>query len=165
MDNEEIVDSLEEKSSEKDAETHEERRTKFLIFRLDELKLAIEAQLIREIVLDSQIFNVPFLPAYILGVLNRHGEPFTVIDLNVLFKQSFLEACTFLMLSDKSNPACFLINEVLEIIKVPESAISNVSEKSADNVFFKGLLKTEKDEEVLILNIDEVFKRVEKDVS
>jgi chemotaxis signal transduction protein len=143
-DNQQIIDALEnQKESGEDQGEASEEYKKYLIFKIGDKKFAIEAFLIREIVLDLKIFFLPFVPPYVRGVVNRHGDPYTVIDVNILFYQKKLEAGTFLMLSDADNPASLLISDVVEIIKVPVSEIDYINDTSEDKIFFRGVLKNQ----------------------
>lgn len=164
-DNAEILKSVKhEQGDALEEESSDVTYKKFLIFMIGKKKFAVEAFLVREIVLDLKIFFIPFVPPYIRGVVNRHGDPYTVIDLNVLFYQEKLEANTFLMLSDIKSPASFLISDVVEIIKVPVSQIDLINDVSDDQNFFRGAVKNG-DDDILILEIDEIFSRLKKDVS
>lgn len=166
MDNADILELLKHRES---AGTGEEGRrskniVKFLIFLLEERRLAVPADLIREIVLDLPLFYVPFVPAYVRGFINRHGEPYTVIDLRVIFDQKLIESSTYLVLSDGANPAAFLISDVVEIMRVDEEDVHHITAHDEGMQYVTGSITDPEGREILILDISEVFKRLSKDV-
>ncbi|MBN2873999.1 MAG: chemotaxis protein CheW, partial [Spirochaetales bacterium] len=59
---------------------------KFIVAGLIGARYAIPAADVREIVIEAPIHYVPFVPPYVRGFVNRHGEPYTAVDLNVLFR-------------------------------------------------------------------------------
>lgn len=165
MNNDEILKALEDAAETSDIGQSEPISIiKFLIILIGERKLAINAELIREIVLDLPIFFMPFVPSYVRGLANRHGEPHTVLDLNILFDRKLLNSATFLILSDQTNPAAFLISDVLEIMRVPENEIHEITVKEDGFRFFQGAITGEDSKEILILDTSEVFKRLELDI-
>ena len=91
--------------------------SKLIVFRINQKVYALYANMIREIVLDVPLFYVPFVPSYIRGFINRHGEPYTVFDLNMLFEQQKLDSSTFFILNIEDDQVAFMINDVLEIQK------------------------------------------------
>ncbi len=166
MNNEDIFDSLQQ-NVDGDSRGQEERPRKiikFLVFLMGERRFAVYADMIREIVLDLPLFYVPFVPSYVRGFINRHGEPYTVLDLNVLFNQQLLESATFLILSDTTNPASFLISDVAEIMKVDEENIHMITSRDERQQFIMGSITDLEGKEILILDIPEIFKRLGKDV-
>ncbi|MCG8570305.1 MAG: hypothetical protein MJB14_09210, partial [Spirochaetes bacterium] len=75
MTNEELIKQLVEKKLNAQIKTErvETETQKYLVVAIGEKKYAFFAQNIREIVLDSDIFFVPFVPEYVQGLINRHG--------------------------------------------------------------------------------------------
>lgn len=167
MDNSEILESLDKEKNESalPEESEERRFVKFLVFLIGKRRLAIEAEKIREIVLDLPVFFIPFVPAYVRGVINRHGEPYTVLDIHVLFEQELLDSSTLLIMSDTSNPAAFLISDVLEIVLIDESKIYPVSDKDDTEEFVQAIIPLQDNSEILVVDSDAVFQRLERDVS
>ncbi len=52
-----------------------------IIFRINENVMAVDSALVREILKDNSIYRLPFVPDYVEGMINYHGEPFTVVRL------------------------------------------------------------------------------------
>jgi purine-binding chemotaxis protein CheW len=166
MDNQDIISALHEGRNKTvdEEETQFQETVKYLVFLAGERRLAVLAEHIREIVIDLPLFYVPFVPTYVRGFINRHGEPFTVLDLNVLFDQKLLESETFLVTSDTSNPTAFLITDVLEILKVHADEVHNITSRDDDQQFVSGSISDPKGSEILILDLPEIFKRLERDI-
>ena len=97
MDTKELLNGISEagKSEKMNNSEVNESISKLIVFRINKKAYALYASMIREIVLDVPLFYVPFVPSYIRGFINRHGEPYTVFDLNMLFEQNKLDSSTF----------------------------------------------------------------------
>lgn len=80
--NEEIVEKIETPISQ--IETSEDNdaieKVTWLIFSICEKRYAIKSCEVHEIIRDVPVYKLPFLPSYIEGVMNRRGDPFTVIN-------------------------------------------------------------------------------------
>ncbi len=78
--NEEIVNLI---ASENDRQTEvveEKKLTTWLIILIGKKKYAVRSNDVLEIIRDVSVYKLPFMPSYIEGVLNRRGDPFTVIN-------------------------------------------------------------------------------------
>ena len=164
MDNRELVDEIGTALQKKDTEVEEVKQFfKFLVFRVGDKSYALYADEVREIVIDTPIFYIPFVPAYISGLINRHGEPYTVVDISMLFEQKKLDANTFLILKKENDQITFQISDVDEIIKVREDHVNLLSSKEEEEGFFLGSI-TVKERDIFILNTQSVYQRVESDL-
>ena len=149
------------------AETEEAvtiRLVKYMIISINEKKYAIHVDDVREIIGGIPTFYVPFTPAYIRGFINRHGEPYTVIDLTVLFDREKLDSSTYLILKSGDDQLALLISDVLEIVKLPESEVHKLTSRVSEDDFFTGSIAPQEREEVFILNLDSVLKKLEVDL-
>ncbi len=166
MNNDELLDQIEEASSsgENKQQLVEDKTVKVMVFLVDEKKYAFYAEDIREIILDYPLFFVPFVPPYVRGFLNRHGEPYTVLDLNVLFDQVRLESSTFLVLNRDSDQLAVIITEILEIVKIPEKDIHLVSSDTGEEGYFLGSITSE-GKETFIVDVEKVLDRLARDVA
>jgi chemotaxis signal transduction protein len=165
MKNEEILKTIEsnDSGSKDGSDQVAEKIIKLLVFHVKERKFAIYADQIREIVMDTPLFFVPFVPAYIRGFINRHGEPYTVFDLNALIEKEKLEGETYLIMNVENDHFAFLITGIVEILKIPERGIHLITSKDEHDGFFAGSF-TGKDGEVFILNLTSVLERLENDL-
>lgn len=136
---------------------------KFLVFSIKDQKYAFYAEQVKEIAFDSEVFFVPFVPPYIRGYINRHGEPYTVFDLRVLFGNEQLESSKFLIMNMENDQVCFMITDILEILKIPSEDIREITSDSLINKYFAGSFTT-KDSEVFVINIQNILERLENDL-
>lgn len=166
MDRKELVNQIETAGRESRERNDEvsEVLTKLIVFRINEKSYALPASLIREIVLDVPLFYVPFVPPYVRGFINRHGEPYTVIDLNMLFEQKKLDSSTFFILNIEGDQAAFMISDVSEIQKTPESRIHKLTLRDDHEDFFISSVTSADGSEIFILNSEAVLKRLERDL-
>lgn len=166
MENEELIKRIEENQIEPAEEVQgvEEKMIKFIIFLIDQKRYALYAEDVREIILDYPMFYIPFVPPYVRGFINRHGEPHTVIDLNVLFEQVKLESSTFMVLARNNDQLALVITEICEIVKVPESDVHLIMGDRGEDDFFLGSVSIH-DQEIFIANLDSVLERLDRDVT
>jgi len=139
------------------------RYRKFIIAGILDKRYAIPATVIREIVIDVSLHYVPFVPPYIRGFVNRHGEPFTVVDLGVLFEQKVTEERSFLVLNLPDDQLAFLVSDIHEIVKVPESDVFPITEKLEDERFFEGSVRLGTSD-VFIVSVDGIRTRMAGDL-
>ncbi|MFP4363486.1 MAG: chemotaxis protein CheW [Spirochaetia bacterium] len=163
MDNKAVIQKLKQEAKGKTHAQQEEVIQKFLVFRLGPKKFALPAEEVREISLGDSIFFVPFVPPYIRGFINRHGEPYTVIDIQVLFENEQLKASTFLILNTEEDQACFLISDVQEILKLSSEYVHTITSVDESNRFFLKTIQYN-DEEIFVLNTTSILERLENDV-
>ncbi|MCP4346631.1 MAG: chemotaxis protein CheW [Desulfobacterales bacterium] len=165
MDNNELLAYIAEEKSGHPEEKPDgsEKSVKFLIVQIKEKKYAFHVEQIKEIVINAPLFFVPFVPHYIRGFINRHGEPFTVFDLNALFEKEKLDSATFLISSLKNDQIAFLASGIVEIVKVLESEIHLITSADLHNDYFLGAI-TSKDSEIFILNLPNIISRLEHDL-
>lgn len=79
--NENVVSEIESEGLVEKEETEKVReKITWLIFSILDRKYAIKSSAVDEIIHDVKIYRLPFLPSYVEGVMNRRGEPFTVLN-------------------------------------------------------------------------------------
>ena len=132
----------------------------YLVFSINSKKYGVSSNLVRELLRDVDVFPLPFVPAYIDGVLNRYGDPYVVIDPATFFNDKKQNNSLFLVFND-DNKICIRISDVFEFQTISLDEINRFTEEQ-DNQFFEGTFKYEK-EDVLILKKDSIIERVEKD--
>ena len=159
-----LVNRIEEHQdkSNKEKEVQDIRYIKFLVFRIKEKKYAFYASEVREIVLDIPRFYVPFTPPYVRGFINRHGEPYTVIDPNVLFEKEANESSSYLILNMQDDHLACMISDIHEIMKVPENEIHLITAEEEEDGFFLGAITSE-GEDIFIINLQSIVQRLEYD--
>lgn len=140
-----------------------ETMVKFLIVQIKNTKYALHAEQIKEIVMDAPLYFVPFVPPYIRGFINRHGEPYTVFDLHALFEDEALDSNTFLISNIQNDQIAFLASNVIEILKVPERQVHLLTASEDRDTFFLGAISAH-GEDVFILNLINIIHRLEHDL-
>ena len=137
---------------------------KFVIAGLVGATYAIPAALVREIVIDATVHYVPFVPPYIKGLVNRHGEPYAAIDLNVLLRKEAAEGeQTLLVLNGNEDRLALLVSGVHEIVKVDEADVYPITEKENQVGFLSGSVRLDGDD-VLIVSIEGIKRRMDEDL-
>jgi len=164
MDNEAILRSLAVREPGAAAEaTAEQELLKYVLFTIGERAYALPADRVREISFDNELHYVPFLPPYVRGYANRHGQPFTVIDLAQMFDGLGLDSSTLLILAVEGDQLALLISDVDEIVKLPRSAIHTLASEEESARFFSHSV-TAKEGDVFVLNVLTLLERLERDV-
>lgn len=138
---------------------------KYMVIDINGKKYALLAEEVREIIGNIPVFYVPFTPPYIRGFINRHGEPYTVIDLTLLLERENQNSSTFLILSRENDQIALLISEVIEIVKLPKTELHKITSKAPDDDFFLGSISPQNKDEIFVLNLDSVLKKLEGDIS
>jgi len=164
MDNNEILKHIETNKNKPVKKSSEsEKLLKFMIVQVNNKKYAFFAHQIKEIVTNVSLYFVPFVPPYIRGFINRHGEPHTVFDLNALFEKETLESSTFLISNFENDQIAFLVSAVTEILKIPESKIHMIKSSNENDELFIGSV-TSDDDEIFIINLPNIKVRLENDL-
>ncbi len=106
----------------------------WLIFTAGKDTFALEPGEVREIVRNTEIYPLPFVPAYIKGVLNRHGDPYTVVDISSFLGNEELSENLFLILND-DNDIALRISEIREFHTAGENDLKKLSDASRSDYF------------------------------
>jgi len=137
---------------------------KLLIVRIGGKKYAFHTDHIREIVRDTRVYFVPFVPPYVKGILNRHGDPYTVFDLNWLFENAALDASIFLISNFADDQIAIAISDVVEILKVAENKIRRIATTpERKDEFFSAVVNME-DADIFVIDLALVLERLENDL-
>ena len=165
MENQEILKNLNEQKEKRDSGNVvvEEAKKKILVFKIENNKYALDAEKVREIVIDTPLFYIPFVPAYIRGFINRHGEPYTVFDLRVIFEQEKTNSNTFLILNTENDQVTFIISDVIEITDIPVSNIHEITANDSEENFYYAST-TLNNEEIFIVSIEIIMNLLQSDL-
>jgi purine-binding chemotaxis protein CheW len=143
--NEDIVEQIgaESEDKEKDEDIVEEKKmTTWLIFSMVKKKYAIRSADVLEIIRDVSVYKLPFMPSYIEGVLNRRGDPFTVINPRALIGDTDTDAPAeplFLILKRDDDQLALHISDILFFTEMEEGDL-NLIPGSNEEGFFLGTL-------------------------
>ncbi|MDM8523239.1 chemotaxis protein CheW [Desulfococcaceae bacterium HSG8] len=165
MDNNELLTRIAAKKTDDPDEKSGDlgKLMKFLIVQVKDKNYAFFVEQIKEIVTDVPLYFVPFVPPYVRGFINRHGEPHTVFDLNALFEGEELESATFLISNFENDQIAFLTSGVTEILKIPENEVHVITSAEENEGFFLGSVSS-KGAEIFILNLPNIVERLEHDI-
>lgn len=137
---------------------------KFIVAGLIGARYAIPAADVREIVIEAPIHYVPFVPPYVRGFVNRHGEPYTAVDLNVLFrKEPTGDDQALLVLNADDDNLALLVSSVHEIVKVDDANVYPITEKEGEVGFLAGSVRLGEDD-VFIVSIEGIRRRMGEDL-
>lgn len=164
--NEELIKDIENKEKQVEAAVEETTNTiTWLIFSMNDTRYAIESSKVDEIIRDVEIYKLPFLPAYIEGVINRRGDPFTVINPLIVIEaegETKLDTPLFIVLKRTDDSLCLHISDILFFHETPETDLHMIP-GDTDNSYFLGTVDYQK-EEILVLNPDAFELLLRKDL-
>lgn len=143
------------------SETVQEKKT-YLIFSVNERLFAFPSCQVKEILKDAQVFPIPFVPSYIKGILNRYGDPYSVIDIASLVGEKEQDSSLFVVINDESQ-SCLKITDVKEFYTSSGKDVTLFSENDFSD-FFEGSLKVGQ-QDIFIINLKNFLKKVEKDLA
>ncbi len=164
MISDDLIDEIE--SVDKDLETvsnTENESQNFLVFNMNAETYAIQTSFTREIMRDLAVYPLPFVPAYVNGVLNRHGDPYTVIDPMILLGKEPQNNSLFLVLNFDTEQLCLRISDVIEFLPIKANEIKKFS-NHISVTYFEGTI-TWKEKEIPILNTRSFIDKLRLDLN
>ncbi len=163
----EILNRISRIRSEKDGKAAiiSQKYNKYMIIGIKDKKFALFADEVKEIIGNTPVFYVPFTPPYISGFINRHGEPYTVIDMTVILEGEKLDSSTFLILNRADDQLAILISDVVEIVNLPESELHRITSTIPDEDYFIGTINPTDTEEIFVFDLNTLIKKMEGDIS
>ncbi len=139
---EEVVEQIEEQCEERAEIVEEKKLTTWLIFSIAEKKYAMRSADVLEIIRDVAVYKLPFMPSYIEGVLNRRGDPFTVINPRSLIgdeETSSPEEPLFMILKRDDDQISIHISDILFFTDIEDGDL-NIIPGTNEEGFFLGTL-------------------------
>lgn len=163
--NEEIIEEIESSSEEKTANSEEKEMTTWLIFLISGKKYAVRSSDVVEIISDLTVYKLPFMPKYIEGVLNRRGDPFTVINPNLIINQDAdaapPEKSIFMIFKRSDDQLALHISDILLFTKIEDVKLKLIPDATEES-FFLGTVDFE-GEEIPVLNPNAFELLIRKD--
>ena len=163
--NDEIVKDLESKSDAKAVTVEEKAMTTWLIFLISEKKYAVRSSDVVEIISDLAVYKLPFMPKYIEGVLNRRGDPFTVINPNPIFNEATNiappEKSLFMIFKRSDDQLSLHISDILLFTKIEDSYLKLIPDAKEES-FFLGTVEFD-GEEIPVINPNAFEVLIRKD--
>ena len=105
---------------------------KFLIFSILGRHYTFPSRFISEIALFDTVYQLPLLPDYVLGVINRYSVPYALFDIGLLLFKTPSPKGKVLVLKEDIDRIAFLIDDVIGIVDVPPHELFEV-ERSVDS--------------------------------
>ena len=158
--NEEIVNDIATNQKQDEEKGEVQNKITWLIFSINEKKYAIKSSEVHEIIRDLTVYKLPFLPSYIEGVINRRGDPFTVINpLSIIDSMETPppESSLFLILKRSDDQVSLHISDILSFYDVEENDIHLIPNGENEGLYL-GTIEYNK-EEIPALN-SEAFELI-----
>ena len=105
---------------------------KYLIFSILDKWYTFPSRHIGEIALFDDVYPLPLVPQYVLGVINRYSVPYALFDIGLLLFKTPSPRNKVLVLKDAIDRIAFLIDDVTGIADVPQEKLLMV-ERSAES--------------------------------
>ena len=140
--NEEIIEKIAEQHEEEKEVVEEKSLTTWLIFSIGSKKYAVRSSDVLEIIRDASVYKLPFMPPYIEGVMNRRGDPFTVINPRQLIGDEDTTPPSeqiFLILKRDDDQISIHISDLLFFTDMAESDLNLIPGNNEEG-FFLGTL-------------------------
>jgi len=139
-------------------------KIKIVVFSAGTSLYALPAADIQEIMLDLQLHYLPFMPPFIRGLVNRLGEPLTVVDLVNLFSGGQLDGRAFMILKPSISKMAILIDSVKDILEASLDELKPLPPTGNPVDLFVQSVMRKKTEDVMILNLHEILSAVRRGI-
>ncbi len=163
MENSEIIESLKSNQSSPPEDVDVKTGEKFVIVLIGEKKFALPELIVQEIIIENEIHYLPFTPHYIRGLINRQGEPYSVVDLQILFSSQMLEAKKFVILRNSVDKMSFIISDILKIVFINSNDIHFIKDQNDKDAYFHSSITHENDE-IPVVDVQKIVKRIQDDL-
>lgn len=144
----------------------EQIQHRYTQFKLYKELYAVEVRLVKEILMERHVTEVPGAPPFLQGVINLRGEIIPLFDLKVLFNFPGVDAGegTFLVVLQVDEiPLAIQVDGVKEVVTIPEEIIVSggraVSTVHSD--FVKGAALTAP-QITTLLNMEKIVHHIEE---
>jgi len=149
--------------ADKTEETQDTENTeKFLIFSILGKMYCFPSRLIGEIALYDIVYQLPLIPSYVLGVVNRYSIPYALFDIGILFYNTPTPRNKVLIFKDEIDHIAFLIDDVTGIADISSDNIYSL-ERSLDlNDLTDAVYSSFKwnEQDVFVLDVHRILERV-----
>ena len=163
--NEDIVREIQKNASQKTSVEVQKTMITWLIFLISDKKYAIRSSDVVEIISDLSVYKLPFMPPYIEGVLNRRGEPFTVVNPNPILQDNPNavppEKSLYMIFKRSDDQLSLHISDILLFTKIEDSHLKLIPDATEDSLLL-GTVEYE-GEEIPVLNQNAFELLIRKD--
>ena len=163
--NEDIIEGIENNNVAETVIADEKAMTTWLIFLISQKKYAVKSSDVVEIISDLSVYKLPFMPKYIEGLLNRRGEPFTVVNPNPIFEDDIKalppEKSLFMIFKRDDDQLALHISDILLFTKIEDNFFKQIPDATEES-FFLGTVGYD-GEEIPVLNPNAFEVLIRKD--
>jgi purine-binding chemotaxis protein CheW len=138
---------------------------KYLIFTILGKHYTFPSRFISEVTAFDKVYPLPLLPGYVKGIINRYSAPFALIDVGLLIRETPTPESKVVVLKETVDKLAFLIDDVVDIIDIPVSALLKV-EQGAERDDVTDIIESSfewHDTHVFVLGIRQIINRVKTD--
>lgn len=135
-------------------------------FHIGDTLMGIDLRLVQEINEEMRFTNVPCSPDYILGIMNLRGQIVTVIDLGLKIgfpPAKISSASRISIVHSKGEYIGLLVDRVADVISVNRKNIAEPPPnlKGTQGRFFQGVIQTQSQDLLALLDVDNVLEESE----
>jgi purine-binding chemotaxis protein CheW len=163
--NEEIIEDIESKKEITSVTVEDKAMTTWHIFLIQGKKYAVKSSDVVEIISDLSVYHIPFMPKYIEGILNRRGEPFTVVNPNSIFADDPNspppDKSLFMIFKRDDDQLSLHISDILLFTKIEDTELKLIPDATEES-FFLGTV-TFDGQEIPVLNPNAFEVLIRKD--
>ena len=186
--NEQIIDEMNKKTEEQ-VESVAEETVMWLVFAIGNEPFAIPSSEVGEIIRDVTVYPLPFLPAYVDGVINRRGDPCAVINPVTLLDRQPAETkeddeteeedniqvvsrkkniakepvSLFLVLNRDDDQLCLRITDILFFHESRKTDVHMLVTENSENNFYSGTVEYNH-KEIPVINAAAFEQRLRNDL-
>jgi len=136
-----------------------------VMFCLSGQNYGVSIDSVYEVIRMEKITKIPETPDFVEGVINLRGKSIAVVDLSKrlsFVKAEITDSSRIIIMDIGSTKAGFIVDEVLEVIHVPQESIQPAPRlaNSIDSEFLKGVALLDK-EMVIVLDISNLLQQFE----
>ncbi|AOT70846.1 chemotaxis protein CheW [Geosporobacter ferrireducens] len=142
---------------------------RYVLFSIGEQEYCIDIDCVEGInkLKDFKVLKVPNTQSYIEGIINLRGSVIPLYNLRKKFQfedQQYSRDCEILIVSMKGMKVGFIVDTVLDIIKLNESNIDLASDlfTQINSEFIYGIGKSE-NKMLILLDVQHILTREERD--
>jgi chemotaxis signal transduction protein len=137
---------------------------KYLLVSIIGKLYAVRSTLVGEVAALEQVYPLPLLPPYFLGLINRYSVPYALIDLGCLITGARCATRKVIVLKQNVDRVAFLIEDIVDIVDIDPSIARKVSQEGADSDFEAVESSFEwQQKDVFVLNVSAVISRIKAD--
>lgn len=131
---------------------------KFISFALNDSTYCINLKYIKEVTNKASIVPLPCVPDYIEGLMTVRGDFITVVNFKKFLNLSNTEydkKTKVIIIDSEQYKLGFLVDEIYEILDIPEEVINNKKTSVEDSYIFSEIIKDNNIQ--LLINVDKIL--------